>query len=122
MGKDDLLTALLAENRRLRELLVRQGIPADAPEVVAETPEPLPPSLSETEKIRIFRSLFRGREDVHPSAGSGRMDAKDTCLDRTGIGGHTTPLRKRTKNALIGRQESTLCWTTRPCEPIFRES
>jgi len=65
MGKDDLLTALLAENRRLRELLVRQGIPADAPEVVAETPEPLPPSLSETEKIRIFRSLFRGREDVY---------------------------------------------------------
>lgn len=58
MGNDELLTALLAENRRLRELLVLHGISTDPPEIVAETPEPAAPALSETEKIRIFRSLF----------------------------------------------------------------
>jgi hypothetical protein len=65
MGNDELLTALLAENRRLRELLVRHGISADPPEIVAEAPEAVAPPLSETEKIRIFRNLFRGREDVY---------------------------------------------------------
>ena len=35
------------------------------------------------------------------------MDARDTCLDRSGIDGPTTLHRKRTKNALTGRQEST---------------
>ena len=61
MGNDELLTALLAENRRLRELLVLHGIPPDPTEIAAEPPEPAAPALSETEKIRIFRSLFRGR-------------------------------------------------------------
>lgn len=65
MEKDELLTALLAENQRLRELLVLHGISPDPPEIVAETPEQAAPVLSETEKIRIFRSLFRGREDVY---------------------------------------------------------
>src|SRR5260221_12924380 len=65
MGNDELLTAVLAENRRLRELLVLRGITTDPPELAAETPEPVAPALSETEKIRIFRSLFRGREDVY---------------------------------------------------------
>lgn len=65
MGNDQLLTALVAENRRLRELLVRHGISADPPEIVAEAPEAVAPALSETEKIRIFRNLFRGREDVY---------------------------------------------------------
>ena len=65
MGNNQLLTALLAENRRLRELLLLHGISTDPPEIVAETPEPAAPALSETEKIRIFRTLFRGREDVY---------------------------------------------------------
>jgi hypothetical protein len=65
MGNDELLIALVAENRRLRELLVRHGISADPPEIVAEAPEAVAPAFSETEKIRIFRNLFRGREDVY---------------------------------------------------------
>lgn len=65
MGNDELLTALLAENRRLRDLLIRHGISADPPEIVAATPETAAPAFSEAEKIRIFRSLFRGREDVY---------------------------------------------------------
>lgn len=65
MGNDELLIALVAENRRLRELLLLHGIPPDPPEIVAETPEPAAPALSEAEKIRIFRTLFRGREDVY---------------------------------------------------------
>jgi superfamily II DNA or RNA helicase len=65
MGKDELLTALLAENRRLRELLVLHGISASPAEIVSERPEQVSPALSEAEKIRTFRSLFRGREDVY---------------------------------------------------------
>jgi hypothetical protein len=65
MGNDELLIALVAENRRLRELLVRHGISADPPKIVAEAPEAVAPAPSETEKIRMFRNLFRGREDVY---------------------------------------------------------
>jgi hypothetical protein len=50
------------------------------------------------------------------------MDARDTCLGRSGIGGPSTLPRRGTKNALTGRQESTSHWTTRRFEPIFRES
>ena len=64
MGNDELLTALLAENRRLRELLVLHGISTHPPETVVETPKPVAPTLSGTGKICIFRNLFRGREDV----------------------------------------------------------
>ncbi len=49
----------------MRELLVLHGVPPDPPEIVAEPPEPAAPAFSETEKIRIFRNLFRGREDVY---------------------------------------------------------
>ena len=58
MGNDELLTAFLAENRRLRELLVLHGISTDPPETVVETPKPVAPTLSGTEKICIFRNLF----------------------------------------------------------------
>ena len=59
MGNEDLLNALQAENRRLRELLIRHGISLES----VATPAKI---FTEEEKIRIFRSLFRGREDVYP--------------------------------------------------------
>lgn len=56
MRNEEEFAALEAENRRLRELLERHGIAPDAPATTA---------FSEDEKIRLFRSLFRGREDVY---------------------------------------------------------
>ncbi|MFN0105856.1 MAG: TOTE conflict system archaeo-eukaryotic primase domain-containing protein [Bryobacteraceae bacterium] len=56
MRNEEDFARLLAENRRLQDLLERHGIAANPP----------PSStFSDDEKIRLFRSLFRGREDVY---------------------------------------------------------
>jgi hypothetical protein len=56
MRNEEEFAALEAENRRLRDLLERHGISRDPPAGSA---------FSKDEKIRLFRSLFRGREDVY---------------------------------------------------------
>ena len=66
MGNDDLLNALQAENRRLRELLMRHGISMESAALALATVSTPARIFTEEEKIRIFRSLFRGREDVYP--------------------------------------------------------
>ena len=58
------LNRLLAENRRLRELLAEHGI-AWQPRDPAATTERLA-RLGTDEKVKLFASLFRGREDVYP--------------------------------------------------------
>ena len=62
------LTQLRAENGILKALLAANDIPLPQSD---KTPEHTPPksnsnSLSPDEKVRIFRRLFRGREDVYP--------------------------------------------------------
>jgi hypothetical protein len=58
------MNRLLAENRRLRDWLTENGI--------AWQPRDIPPStdrsarLGTDEKVKLFASLFRGREDVYP--------------------------------------------------------
>jgi len=56
------------ENARLRSLLTEQGLASEA--VAKETQRPAEPTpngrkLSTAEKVAVFRSLFRGREDVY---------------------------------------------------------
>ena len=82
MGNDELLTALQAENRRLRELLGFHGISVDLLEVAAEKPEPQATSLSERDKIHIFRNLFRGREDVYATLWE-RADGRKGYMPRS---------------------------------------
>ena len=62
------LEALRAENARLIALLETHGIAWRVPEfnVALTAPEPEPSMLSTTEKIALFRRLFRGRTDVYP--------------------------------------------------------
>lgn len=65
----DELEALRAENARLKALLEANGIdwvgqPVSTPSVPAS--DGLSNMLSTTQKVQLFRSLFRGREDVHP--------------------------------------------------------
>ena len=66
------LLQLQEENSRLKALLTLHNIPWEKP-VSIETPLPSleasPPSVSQrsaSEKVALFRSLFRGRSDVYP--------------------------------------------------------
>ena len=63
------------EIRLLREALDRQGAPFPEPShkplIAHETGRPAP-SPSPEEKITLFRSLFRGREDVYAERWEGR--------------------------------------------------
>ena len=58
------LARLREENARLKELLRKHGIAYEAtPSPIVPTQKPMP-QLSLEEKVTLFRSLFRGREDV----------------------------------------------------------
>ena len=57
---------LRSENERLRKLLrVREVCPEIISASEMETLSPATPPLAADEKIRLFRSLFRGREDIY---------------------------------------------------------
>lgn len=75
----DELKRLRIENARLRSLLVRHGITIDEP----TTPSPQKPPLTLDDKVALFRSLFRGREDVFArrwfSPTSGKNGYKPVC-------------------------------------------
>jgi superfamily II DNA or RNA helicase len=72
MSERDQLAALQAENARLIALLENNGIewclpPEPTPTASAPpVPEPETSRLSTTEKVALFRRLFRGRTDVYP--------------------------------------------------------
>lgn len=74
------LNRLRAENARLRALLTRHGIAADEPEPSSHRK----PMLSLEEKVALFRSLFRGREDVFArrwfSASTGKSGYQPVCV------------------------------------------
>ncbi len=55
------------ENQRLRALLTENGIALPVTPAVEAQPQtpPARPGLNTAEKIALFRSLFRGREDVY---------------------------------------------------------
>jgi hypothetical protein len=61
----DEITRLREENRRLRDVLARHGI--ELPSSPKREPEAEPPTatLSNDQKVTLFRALFRGREDVY---------------------------------------------------------
>jgi superfamily II DNA or RNA helicase len=69
---------LLEENARLRKLLADRGLPTPAPRAPEVPPQPIPiataPDKHEEErrKIALFRSLFRGREDIYAVRWQGR--------------------------------------------------
>jgi len=66
----DQIQQLQEENARLKALLTGHGIrweeePPPATETQTEMSRPFDPQRSGTEKIALFRSLFRGRTDVY---------------------------------------------------------
>ncbi len=58
---------LRTENERLRAILIQNGIAPDPPQQVQQTVPPAQSNvkLGTSEKVSLFRSLFRGREDVY---------------------------------------------------------
>ena len=58
------LARLREENIRLKSLLQNHGIAFEVSQDAVEQVQKLMPQLSLEEKVALFRSLFRGREDV----------------------------------------------------------
>jgi superfamily II DNA or RNA helicase len=102
MTERDALAAMQAENARLvalleshdiewRPLLSSKARPAPSAPVPEPEPEPLRPSLSTSEKVALFRRLFRGRTDVYPvrweSKTSGKSGYAPACANewRAGV-------------------------------------
>jgi len=90
--QDDQLTALQLENARLISLLESHGIewrPPPPPEMLVQEPEPS--RLTTSEKVALFRRLFRGRTDVYPvrweSKTTGKAGYSPACANewRAGV-------------------------------------
>lgn len=82
------VTRLLAENRRLRELLTEHGIAWQPRDITPTTDRS--PRLGTDEKVKLFASLFRGREDVYPvrwESKAGKSGYSPACANewRAGI-------------------------------------
>jgi superfamily II DNA or RNA helicase len=82
------LNRLLAENRRLRELLAEHGIAWQPPDPATTTERQA--RLGTDEKVKLFASLFRGREDVYPirwESKTGRSGYSPACANewRAGV-------------------------------------
>lgn len=67
------LTRLRAENTRLITLLETHGIDWRIP---APEPAPPPARLSTQDKLTLFRTRFRGREDTYPVRWESRTTSK----------------------------------------------
>jgi hypothetical protein len=77
MAELESLTDLRSENARLLKLLEAHGIDSRLPD--AAQPAPTvgePSSLSTTEKVALFRRLFRGRTDVYPIRWESKITGK----------------------------------------------
>ena len=88
----DELHRLRTENQRLRRLLTEHGIaiPSDVDAVVQPTPARAVPPLPPDEKIRLFRGLFRGREDVYAARWEVRTGEKGIAQNLNETGTRTT--------------------------------
>jgi len=68
--ENDELRQLREENARLKDLLSKHGIQWEEPTPTIIKPSPSPETsssrLSASERVALFRSLFRGRTDVYP--------------------------------------------------------
>ena len=81
------VTRLLAENRRLRELLTEHGIAWQPPDTMPTRDRS--PRLGTDEKVKRFASLFRGREDVYPvrwESKAGKSGCSPACANEWGAG------------------------------------
>ena len=92
MPEQSALTDLRAENARLIALLEAHGIEWRRPTRSAiETRETAQTHLSTSEKVALFRKLFRGRTDVYPvrwkAKSTGKSGYSPTCANewRAGV-------------------------------------
>jgi superfamily II DNA or RNA helicase len=87
MQGEDELGALRTENARLIALLVAHGVEWRLPQKTHSEPTPdvEPSNFSATEKVTLFRRLFRGRTDVFPirweSKTTGKVGYAPSCAN-----------------------------------------
>lgn len=103
---------LEGENQRLRALLTENGIdlPVGPAEAKPQTPSARS-TLNTAQKIALFRSLFRGREDVYAQ----RWESPD---GRSGY----SPKTERDWKAYYAAQAMRLSTFDKPPEPLRRIS
>lgn len=87
------LLRLQEENSRLKELLIQHGITWEETVITEQVPvptesEPAQTNFTTNDKITLFRSLFRGREDVYPQRWE---SAKGTSGDSPACGNEWKP-------------------------------
>ena len=106
------------ENARLRGLLIEHSIRIAEPRLISGIPQ-TPQTISTAPEVRrsavgtaqqrieLFRSLFRGRDDVYASRWESTDGDLDTCRRQIAIGSHIYVLKTRTVGKLIARLESS---------------
>jgi len=130
-NEPDELTRLRAENARLITLLESLGIDWQhdpAPATAAALTQPEPSTLSTAEKISLFRSLFRGRTDVHPmrwgSATTGKSGYSPACAKDKFAGLQICtaqpPAGRGLWMARVTSHESSVVLKTSPSTSVFR--
>jgi superfamily II DNA or RNA helicase len=111
----DELLRLQSENRRLRDLLADHGIevPSDTVQAAEPAVAKNAPVLAPEEKVKLFRELFRGREDVYAV----RWESPD------GRNGYSPKSERDWKSYYAAQQEDRrrVDKETRKCLPLTDE-
>ena len=91
---------LRSENERLRKLLrIRESCPQVVLASEMDAKAPAASSFSSDEKVRLFRGLFKGREDVYAVRWEGRMGKLAILLQALNeVFLHQKPKLERTAN------------------------
>src|SRR5690349_13748077 len=103
----DEITRLREENRQLRDVLARHGV--ELPSMPKPEPESHPPTatLSNDQKVTLFRALFRGREDVYAIRWETPTVEAATPQSRSGTGTPTMLPSRRIASESTGKPGNT---------------
>ena len=99
------LIQLRAENDALKALLAQHGIAAPLPsnsDIGDSALQPTANELSPNAKVKLFRRLFRGREDIYPVRWISKTTGKPGGFDETGFSGRMDPLVRERKEMSKG--------------------
>lgn len=116
---------LLDENEELKSILLQHGIIYPARNITngsAFSSITFPPiKLSLDEKVALFRSFFKGREDVFARRWFSKTTEKVAINRSVSTNGTEVPVTKNETSAQNARTETLLLWQTKTSIAIWRE-
>ncbi len=123
----DQANALLAECRQLRDEIQRLRLLLEANDIDPDPPKPAPASspaparkvISTEQKIALFRSLFRGREDVFALRWEAPDGRHGYSPRQSAIGKHTTRAGPKIVSGWTKRRGSTFRFRTKRYTTIW---